>query len=311
MGLALLIACGPRPVVDTTLRAVDLPRDPVALERALATQEAAVPNLRPGANKLIVWADPQVKAKTPLALVYLHGYSACRQETRPVADRVAQTLGANLYYTRLTGHGLPGERLAEASVNDWLNDAVEALEVGRRLGERVVLIGASTGGTLAAWLAAQPQGRDLAALVLISPNFRLKDPKGALLGWPWGGQLARAILGPERAWTPVNAEQQAHWTWRYPTRALVPLAGLLQLAERTDLSGITAPLLVIRSKQDLVIDPTAIDERVAGLKPAWVEIGESEDEAYHVLAGDILAPKGTPVFVDAMLSFLKPLQKQP
>ena len=39
-----------------------------------------------------------------------------------------------------------------------------------RLGERVVVVGCSTGGTLATWLAAS--GADLAALVLISPNYK-------------------------------------------------------------------------------------------------------------------------------------------
>ncbi|MDD4273595.1 MAG: hypothetical protein PHG14_07705 [Desulfobacter postgatei] len=37
--------------------------------------------------------------------VYIHGFSATRKETAPLSDLVAKTLNANLFYTRLSGHG--------------------------------------------------------------------------------------------------------------------------------------------------------------------------------------------------------------
>ena len=50
----------------------------------------------------------------------------------------------------------------------FIGPPVEAM---RRLGDKVVIMGVSTGGTLAAWLAAQPGADDVLALVLLSPNF--------------------------------------------------------------------------------------------------------------------------------------------
>jgi esterase/lipase len=64
-----------------------------------------------------VWANPD-KTKTPCAIVYLHGFSATRQETAPLSDLVAAQLGAYLYYTRLAGHGRGGEAMAEPYAND-------------------------------------------------------------------------------------------------------------------------------------------------------------------------------------------------
>ena len=52
--LAVVFALGPRASVDTALRPVSLPED---LDAYLAQAEARVNDLRPGAEKTIVWAD--------------------------------------------------------------------------------------------------------------------------------------------------------------------------------------------------------------------------------------------------------------
>ena len=136
---AALLALGPRlDAPGLALQAVDLTDD---LDAFVEDAEARVPDVRPGNEKEIVWADPETKAKTPLALVYLHGFSASRGETRPLSDTLAARLGANLFYTRLAGHGRDADAMAEAGLDDWIESGHEALQIGRRLGERVLLIG--------------------------------------------------------------------------------------------------------------------------------------------------------------------------
>ena len=89
------------------------PADLAELDGWLHASEAAFTDLRPGTNKGIVWhgADRQ---RRPWAVVYLHGFSASRLETAPLAEVVAQALGAHVFYTRLTGHGRGGQAMAEA-----------------------------------------------------------------------------------------------------------------------------------------------------------------------------------------------------
>jgi alpha-beta hydrolase superfamily lysophospholipase len=311
-GCALIVAfaAGPRPKVDFSLRPPALPAD---LDSYLASEEARVPDLIPGTEKTIHWAEP-AKSRTPLAVVHLHGFAASRQETAPLCDRVANRLGANLFYGRLAGHGLStrhGEALAEATINDWLNDTVTALAIGRRLGRRIVVIGFSTGGTLATWLAEQPRGDDVLAYVLMSPNFGPRDKRAELFTWPWAGQLLPMIVGAEQSWEPDNDAQARYWTHRYPTRALVPMVGLVDLVRESPLESITAPVLVIYSPLDTIVDPEATRAafaRFGSPVKKLVPVIQRDNPGGHVIAGDIRAPNHTDAVADVILDFLATLQ---
>lgn len=301
--LAALFSLGPRVVVDTRVVAPALPED---LDAWLEVSEAAIPDVRPGTEKRIVWADPATRQATPLSVIYLHGFSATRQEIAPVCDRVARQLQANLFYTRLRGHGRSGDAMAEATVNAWLADAVEALEIGRRLGQRVVVIGTSTGGTLATWLAARSEG--LASLVLISPNFGVANPTAGILLWPWGEQLARLIVGPRRSWEPHNPSQALYWSHDYPTQALLPMMGLVDLVEGLDLKQITLPTLVLYSPEDSVVSPARTEARFQELgtaRKALIEVEETGDPSHHVIAGDIMSPGSTDAVVKRIVGFVR------
>ena len=54
----------------------------------------------------IVWNNDSLKNKTAYAIVYLHGFSASQEEGNPVHRNLAKQLGANLYLSRLSGHGI-------------------------------------------------------------------------------------------------------------------------------------------------------------------------------------------------------------
>jgi hypothetical protein len=70
-----------------------------------------------------------------------------------------ESLGANLYFARLKGHGRSGDAMLEGSVQGWIDDFAEAVAIGRRLGERVVIMATSTGASLATSAAAGPDAR--------------------------------------------------------------------------------------------------------------------------------------------------------
>jgi len=310
LGFALVSVAllGPRVRVgETGVREVEIPSD---VEAYLSERESAVPGLRDRDGKTVVWADPARREVTDLALVYIHGFSADRHEISPVAERVADSLGANLFLTRLAGHGQTPAAMGEATAEDWLQDTEEALAVGGRLGRRIVLIGTSTGGTLALWGAGRERRRArLAAVVLISPNFGPRNRQAEMLLWPWGGALARVLQGPERCFEPLNAEQARHWTTCYPTRALVPMMALVEHVRSSDLGRVRAPLLGVYSPVDAVVDAQATERllpRLGSVRRELVTL-EGEDPSHHVIAGDIISPGSTDRTVAEILRFLHSL----
>lgn len=286
----------PRTGVDRSIAfsETDIPADP---EAWIAQRESAFSDIRPGDAKRIIWAGAK-GVKTPLAIVYVHGFSASPAEIRPVPEEVAKALGANLFFTRLAGHGRDGAAMAAASAEDWLFDMAEAMAIGRRLGERVVVIGTSTGGTLAALAATDPAlNQGLAGTVLISPNFGVHAPAQWILDAPFVEHWGAAVAGETRSFTPLNAEQGKHWTTEYPTAALYPMARLIRAARGADYAQVKMPLLVLYAPADQVIDPA----RIAPVIEAWGgpkqveqrEMGGDDDPFSHVIAGDIMSPGQT------------------
>ena len=303
---ALVVLLGPRTRFEQRWHEPEIGSD---VDAYLAEREASVPDLRPGEAKAVVWADSETRARTPIALVYLHGFSADRHEVDPLVSRIAEALGANVFYTRLKGHGRDGAAMAEAMVEDWLDDVAEAVAVGAVLGERVVLLGTSTGGTLAVWAAARPEtdGR-VAALVVISPNFQPRDKSSRILLWPWGGQIARLVVGGERCFEPATAEEALHWTVCYPTSALLPMMALVEQVRTMPLDGLTVPTLVVYSREDAVVDPEETRlafARLGSSSKQLVEISASQDPAQHVIAGDIMSPGTTDEIARSILDFLR------
>ena len=301
---------GPREPADLTARF-----DPAAfggdLDAYFAAQEARFDDLTPGVEKRVVWAGA-AGDRTPLSLVYLHGFSATSEELRPVPDRVAAGLGANLVFTRLAGHGRPGAALAEATVADWMADTAEALEAGRATGERVLVIATSTGGTLAA-AAAQDAGlmRDVAGIVFVSPNFGLNTPLAPLLTWPAARHWLPPIVGETRAWVPLNDAQGRFWTTEYPSVAVLPTAALVRAVGKLDPGAALVPAFFLFAPDDRIVRAD-LTERVAA---AWggpmrvmrVTPGPGDDPDAHVIAGDIVSPGLTDAVTAAITDWARGL----
>ncbi len=282
------------------------------LDAYFAAREAEVPNLRADARARVDWAG-EAGIRTELSLVYLHGFSASAEEIRPVPDRVAEALGANLIFTRLAGHGRDGAAMAEPRAGDWLADLAEAVAAGRVAGERVILIGTSTGGTLAALGAADAElAGALAGVVLISPNFRIANPMAELLGWPYARYWLPPVTGLERSFVPVNEGHATHWTTRYPSVSTLPLGALVAHANAQDFAATRVPVLMLFSDSDLVVDHKATRSvaEVWGGDVTLVPLDLPEtgaDPSHHVIAGDILSPAMTATVTRAILDWARSL----
>lgn len=278
------------------------------LDEFLRQSEQDIPDLVAGTEKTIIWASPDKKT-TPYSVIYLHGYSASRQETAPLSDTVARGLGANLFYTRLRGHGRDGAAMLDGTRAAWFEDVEQAYRIGATLGEKVIVISMSNGAALTTWLAAQPFGERLASVVLISPNFSPASKLVYALDWPLGiGSTLNSWLGDsERSWEPINELQGRYWTHRYPNRALTEMVRLVKQVEAIDKSAISVPTLIIYSPQDIVIDTEAVERVFAewgSPRKQLVRYEGSNNPYQHVIAGDVLSPASTPELARIILDFI-------
>ncbi len=298
--LVVALATPALPVPEPVFAA---PATLAGIDEALAAAEAKVPDLRPGSDRRIAWADPARKARTPTSLVYLHGFTATRQEVSPVAERAAAALGANLYFARVPGHGRTAEAMAEATLESWQMEGENALAIGRLLGDRVVLMGTSTGGTLATWLAAQHA--DVAAVVLVSPNYGVQAAGADLAALPGGQGLVRLAQGSYREYATHGPLHAAHWTARYSTMAIPPMMRLVKAVDAIDPASMQVPVLAFYSPRDTVVRPEAIEQRFArwGTSMKRLVAVETQDPDRHVLAGDALSPGTSAQVTTAIVEF--------
>ncbi|MEQ9693401.1 alpha/beta fold hydrolase [Shimia sp. SDUM112013] len=278
----------------------------------LATQEARFDDITPGTEKRIIWAGDE-GARTDKVIVYVHGFSATSEEIRPVPDLVAAEIGANLVYTRLAGHGRGGAAMVEGSAKAWMTDLAEALAVARLIGDEVVIMATSTGATVAAEAALQPQlMQDVAGLILISPNFALGDPASAVLTLPAARHWVPMVAGTTRSWTPQNDLHGTYWTTSYPTEALFQMAALVKHAAALPYQQATVPALFWYAPTDQVVDHSATD-RIANVwgGPAVIKevtVAAGDDPYDHVIAGDVLSPSANVETVSAFVNWINGLE---
>ncbi len=278
----------------------------------LEARESGVPALRPAAQKRVRWAG-QPEERTDWSVVYIHGFSATADEIRPVPDMVADGLGANLVFTRLKGHGRDGPAMAEATVEGWMEDVAEALAVARRVGRRVLVIGTSTGATLVTLALHEAMAEAVSGVVLISPNFRVADPKSALITWPGARWWLPWIAGREIGFAPRSETHGRLWTTRYPSVAVLPMGAAVKAAMARRHEAVTVPALFVFDPGDRIVDHR-VTRRVAARWGAAAEVheltlGPDEDPSRHLVAGDVLSPRMSRPVADRVLDWARDLAR--
>ena len=214
--------------------------------------------------------------------------------------------------------------MREATPGRLFRDALEALRVGRALGDRVILVGVSTGAALCTWLAATQAGDDVAALVLVSPCFGLGHPLYPLLKIPFAAlRLLPAVLcrplraaaialllGRTKRVFQRGAEHARFNALVYPQAALLHLLDVLFSLERVDVARVAAPTFVALNERDPVIDvarAAALFHRLGcGSKQFFCcPVDEPDGGDPHVLASQMLSPASVDAIADAAILFVR------
>lgn len=274
-------------------------------DKYITNEELKNPNIIKNTEKRILFYHED-KRKTDISLVYIHGYSASRQELSPVVENVAHNLNANVFFTRLSGHGLSSEDMVNATVENLLEDAAEAIEIGNIIGNKVVVIGNSVGAALS--LLMHDSYIDIIdSYVLISPCLSLQDKRSDLLTLPLGlGTLiAKISVGEIYKFTPKNELHAKYWTEEYPSSAIVDMMKIVKKARGMDFDNFNIPIQVIYNPNDDVIDTEFVVEFYDRLNVQNKEIHKLYSSNGHDITGNINYPENTQATIALIENFIK------
>jgi esterase/lipase len=268
--LILVYLLGPRP--SRPVYNKKLPEVPSApyLDSYISQRESAH-NLRPDNHARIIWANDSLKNVTEYSMLYLHGFSSSQGEGDPIHRRLANKYGCNLYLSRLAEHGIDTtEKLVNITADKLWESAKEAYAVATKLGRKVIIIGTSTGASLALMLAASYP--EIHSMILLSPNIEIFDGAAWILNNPWGLQIARIVNGSDYVISSDSRPlYKQYWSYKYRLEAVVELEEMLESAMKPQLfKKVTQPTLMLyyyrdQINQDSVVKVDAMHKMFAAL----------------------------------------------
>lgn len=263
---------GPKPPTPVYKKDMPpVPEQPDQLDEFIRTKEAGH-KVKEDNEARIVWYNDTAHAKTEYAIVYLHGFSASQEEGDPVHRNIAKKFGCNLLLTRLADHGLDTvDAMRKLTADKYWESAKEALAIGRQLGNKVILMGTSTGATNALQLAAA-YPNDVQALVLMSPNIAINEANAWILNNPWGLQLATMIQGTRTVRSSDEREiYKKYWYSEYRLEAVVALQEMLESSMKKEtFNKITQPTLMLYYYKDEVHQDSVV--KVQPMKEMFAQL---------------------------------------
>lgn len=202
-----------------------LPNTLEELDVFVKQKEAKVVDLKPDNESRIYWAN-QEKKKTKYAIVYLHGFTASWVEGDPLHRNMGEKYGYNVYVPLLPSHGRASiDAMKSYEPDEQIDAAMEAIAIGKMLGDSVILMSCSTGATLS--VIAGPEDPRIAGYIMYSPNLELHDRTSDLTTLPWGKQIMNITLGGEYNNVEYEKEAQKYWYAKYHAQSIIALKAMI------------------------------------------------------------------------------------
>jgi len=295
----------------------DIPDNPSKLGTYLAERESTY-KLKEGTEAKIIWHSQDGPSQTEYAIVYLHGFRASHPEGDPVHRTIAEKFGYNLFLSRMQEHGIEAQYpLLDLTVEKLLQSARFAFEIGKRIGKKVIVMGTSTGGSLALWLASQPAfAKHISSLVLYSPLIRFHGIKEHLLTNAGTRSLLQLVPGKKyliKTKGMTYAEERI-WNRNYALQGALQLGSFIQkymndsLFRKVDLPTFIGYYYKNRKQQDTVVSVSAIKKmaEILDSRTGLVQTMNFTEAKSHVICSSLLSNAVSDV-IDNTGRFLKKL----
>ena len=229
---------------------------------ARRARQAVAARLTLGPDGIVVGASPiDLPAADRAGVLLLHGFGDTPQTLGYLATYL-HAQGWGVHAPLLPGHGRTLSAFAGSGKADWLGEAREALAQMRTRYERVSVVGLSMGGSLATILAAESP--DIQAVVLLAPYLSMPTRlrRAASMHYALSAVVPFLRGGGERSIRdPVEASRNLAYGFTTP-RLVFELSRIVACA-RAAAPRVSAPMLVIQSRQDNRIPPDAAERAFA------------------------------------------------
>jgi carboxylesterase len=209
--------------------------------------------------RIIPTGEPFLLPSGSTGCLMIHGLVDSPKEMRWMGEWLHQQ-GHTVLSVRLAGHATRVEDIERTRWWDWATSIEDGWHILSGITERIFLVGFSTGGILSLLFASR---FPVAGVVTMSTPYALpEDPRLPFIGvlkWfvPYVQKFSSDSQDPEA--------EIDHVTYPvYPINTVLQMRDLL--AEmRSALPKVTAPALLIHSRQDQTIDPANMPEIFAAI----------------------------------------------
>ncbi len=202
------------------------------------------------------------------AVLLLHGFTGSSSDVR-MLGRYLEKQGYTSHAPHYKGHGVPPEELIETSPDDWWSDVVKGYNTLKEAGyDEIAVVGLSLGGVFSLTLSLHQPVKGI--VTMCSPmTMRTTDT------------MFQGVLKYAKDYKRFEGKQEPEIEQEVEAIRASGMPSLPQLQQlvgdvRQELDMVYAPILVIQSKNDEIIDPHSahiIYEEVESLKKQikWFE----------------------------------------
>jgi len=264
------------------------------LDTYISEKESKIEDLKPDNEARVVWYQDSIQ-KTKYSLVYLHGFSSSQGEGNPVHRIFADRYGMNLYLSRIKDHGRSDDNtFKNLTPSDLIESAKEAIAIGALIGEKVILMSCSTGGTYSLMLA--PEDKRVHSLIMYSPNISLRDRNAKLVTYPWGKQILNGVIGGEYNRITYTEEAKQYWNSVYHTDGIIALQALIDDGMKPEIfKNLSLPVYIgayykNENNQDDVVSVAAMEDMFSNISTPknLKEMNKFPDVGRHVFTSDVM-----------------------
>ena len=213
----------------------------------------------------------------PRAVLLLHGFTGSSADVR-ILGRFLEKNGYTSHAPHYKGHGVPPEELIVTSPEDWWQDVIAGYDTLKQAGyEEIAVAGLSLGGIFSLKLALQQPVKGV--ITMCSP-MTMRTTDIMLQGVIEYAQQYKKQEGKNEQKIELEIEALKN-------RGMASLPQLQQLIQevRQSIDLLYAPILVVQSRQDQVIDPQSANIIYNGVESIQKELKWFEQSGHVITLG--------------------------